>query len=171
MTTRLKKQTLKPKLGPFSGQIRTFGYVGAFVAELAALTELAQREARGHAASPVLRAVMRPTEHVPGSWGPAPLPEEDFALISGEGAPRANASQKNAVCALSNALEKIQGPPGTGKSTTIYHVVTQRVPKGERVLVTCSRNVAVESIAQKLKGAFSLHWSPYDRVRVVNADP
>jgi hypothetical protein len=83
MTTRLKKQTLKPKLGPFSGQIRTFGYVGAFVAELAALNELAQREQRGHAASPVLRAVMRPTEHVPGSWGPAPLPEEDFALISG----------------------------------------------------------------------------------------
>jgi superfamily II DNA or RNA helicase len=94
-----------------------------------------------------------------------------IALSSGEGAPKANASQKNAVCALSAALEKIQGPPGTGKSTTIYHVVTQRVPKGERVLVTCSRNVAVESIAQKLKGAFSLHWSPYDRVRVVNADP
>ena len=48
-------------------------------------------------------------------------------------------------------LEKIQGPPGTGKSTTIYHVITQRVPPGARVLVTCSRNVAIESIAQKLR--------------------
>ena len=55
------------------------------------------------------------------------------------------------MIALTHALEKIQGPPGTGKSTTIYHVVTQRVPPGSRVLVTCSRNVAIESIAQKLE--------------------
>ena len=55
------------------------------------------------------------------------------------------------VCRLKFALEKVQGPPGTGKSTTIYHMVTYRLPKGARVLVTCSRNVAVESIAQKLQ--------------------
>lgn len=51
---------------------------------------------------------------------------------------------------MQHALEKIQGPPGTGKSTTIFHIITARLPQTARVLVTCSRNVAVESIAQKL---------------------
>ena len=63
----------------------------------------------------------------------------------------ANKSQRAAVCALRDALEKIQGPPGTGKSTTIYHVITQRVPRARGSSSTCSRNVAIESIAQKLR--------------------
>ena len=188
---------LRPKLqGPHQGPIRSFGYVGAFVAELAALQELALRDARGEAGSPALRAMLRPREAVAGHWHPPPLPEEDFARIAASrGAVRkgaafraeassaretaretarraesdeedeedasslllrpggvgANQSQRAAVCALRDALEKIQGPPGTGKSTTIYHVITQRVPPGARVLVTCSRNVAIESIAQKLR--------------------
>ena len=244
---------LRPKLsGPHQGPIRSFGYVGAFVAELGALHELALRDSFGEAGSPALRAMLKPREVVAGHWHPPPLPEEDFAQIAasrgalrkvsagisqnkkntanagGGGAktpllglaaatttttrrtaPRdfsgvdvhavaieearqtavkeknggdevseseeeedeedeededgllakqktiggvgANASQRAAVCALRYALEKIQGPPGTGKSTTIYHVITQRVPPGARVLVTCSRNVAIESIAQKLQ--------------------
>ena len=36
------------------------------------------------------------------------------------------------------------------QSTTIFHIITARLPPTARVLVTCSRNVAVESIAQKL---------------------
>lgn len=52
-----------------------------------------------------------------------------------------NASQLEAVKKLTYALEKIQGPPGTGKSTTIFHIITSRVPRGARVLVTCSRYV------------------------------
>ena len=184
---------LRPKLqGAHQGPVRSFGYVGAFVAELAALQELALRDARGEAGSPALRAMLKPREAVAGHWHPPPLPEEDFALIAASrGAVRkvsvpaknaetssakeknapppetdeassersplrsggvgANQSQRAAVCALRHALEKIQGPPGTGKSTTIYHVITQRVPPGARVLVTCSRNVAIESIAQKLR--------------------
>ncbi|CAK8990005.1 unnamed protein product [Durusdinium trenchii] len=63
-----------------------------------------------------------------------------------------NPSQRAAIDGLKFALEKIQGPPGTGKSTTIFHILDARVPRGSRVLVTCSRNVAVESIAQKLSG-------------------
>ena len=246
---------LRPKLsGPHQGPIRSFGYVGAFVAELGALQELALRDSFGEAGSPALRAMLKPREQVAGHWHPPPLPEEDFAQIAASRgalrkvsagtlsggkknifanasgaktpplglaaatttttrrtAPRdflgvdvhavaveeakkkktvkerdggdeasssfseenpseeedeaegdllakqktiggvgANFSQRAAVCALKNALEKIQGPPGTGKSTTIYHVITQRVPPGARVLVTCSRNVAIESIAQKL---------------------
>ena len=141
--------SLKPRLSGFQGHIRSFGYVGSYVAELAALQELALAGER--AASPVLRAVLDPSVDVLGHWHPPPLPEEDFVRGDKEKAPRANASQRAAVCALRNALEKIQGPPGTGKSTTIYHVITQRVPPGRRVLVTCSRNVAIESIAQKLE--------------------
>ena len=181
---------LRPKLqGPHQGPVRSFGYVGAFVAELAALQELALRDARGEAGSPALRAMLKPREAVAGHWHPPPLPEEDFALIAASrgavkkacvyraetsstreeekqppeadeassspplpsGGVGANRSQRAAVCALRHALEKIQGPPGTGKSTTIYHIITQRVPPGARVLVTCSRNVAIESIAQKLR--------------------
>ena len=173
--------TLKPKLAGFQGQIRSFGSVGSYIAELAALMELAGRGEA--AASPVLRAVMQPQLDVLGHWHPPPLPEEDFTLVghlvkkrqqraqptenAGERgeegaketetvaprrkAPEANASQKAAVCALRFALEKIQGPPGTGKSTTIFHIINQRVPPGARVLVTCSRNVAIESIVRKLE--------------------
>ena len=154
MNTGDKKPTLislKPKLQGFQGQIRSFGYVGAFLAELAALWELADKANKGEPASPVLRAVLNPSVDVAGHWHPAPPPTEDFLRGDPTKAPKANESQKAAVCAMTNALEKIQGPPGTGKSTTIYHVITQRVPRGERVLVTCSRNVAIESIAQKLE--------------------
>eukprot|EP00439_Symbiodinium_sp_Y106_P046202 s1853_g5.t2 len=63
-----------------------------------------------------------------------------------------NPSQRAAIEGLRYAVEKIQGPPGTGKSTTIFHILDARLPAGQRVLVTCSRNVAVESIAQKLEG-------------------
>eukprot|EP00434_Breviolum_minutum_P001316 symbB.v1.2.001157.t1/scaffold47.1/size388503/12 len=69
-----------------------------------------------------------------------------------EGCCQVNPSQRSAIDGLKFALEKIQGPPGTGKSTTIFHILDARVPPGSRVLVTCSRNVAVESIAQKLSG-------------------
>ena len=143
--------SLKPKVQGFQGQIRSFGYVGAFLAELAALWELNDRASKGEAASLVLKAVLAPSSEVAGHWHPAPPPTEDFVRGDQTKAPKANESQKAAVCALKYALEKIQGPPGTGKSTTIYHVITQRVPRGERVLVTCSRNVAIESIAQKLE--------------------
>ena len=74
---------LRPKLqGPHQGPVRSFGYVGAFVAELAALQELALRDARGEAGSPALRAMLKPREAVAGHWHPPPLPEEDFARIA-----------------------------------------------------------------------------------------
>ena len=123
--------SLKPKIQGFQGQIRSFGYVGAFLAELAALWELNDRASKGEAASPVLKAVLAPSSEVAGHWHPAPPPTEDFVRGDQTKAPKANESQKAAVCALKYALEKIQGPPGTGKSTTIYHVITQRVPRGK----------------------------------------
>lgn len=41
-------------------------------------------------------------------------------------------------------------PSGTGKSTTIWHVINSRVAPDARVLVTCTRNQAVDAVAQKV---------------------
>jgi Holliday junction resolvasome RuvABC ATP-dependent DNA helicase subunit len=91
--------------------------------------------------SNVLASILNPSRDLPGHY----VRSEIKAGVA------INASQRATVNALGHALEKIQGPPGTGKSTTIFHIITARIPRGARVLVTCSRNVAVESIAQKLE--------------------
>lgn len=38
--------------------------------------------------------------------------------------------QERAVKSLSSRVELIHGPPGTGKSTTIFHVLSARMPAG-----------------------------------------
>lgn len=127
--------------GAQSGQVKSLGYVGSFLAEFAATLELRQlppQELTGP-----MRAILEPKRELPGEYARRPL---NTAAVP------VNPSQRAAVEGLGKALEKIQGPPGTGKSTTIFHILDARVPKGARVLVTCSRNVAVESIAQKLAG-------------------
>lgn len=118
--------------------VRDLGYIGSFTAELGALIELSTQHPSQH--SPVLQSILTPRFDRPGDYVLRPLRSE--API--------NSSQRRAVGSLQYALEKIQGPPGTGKSTTIFHIITARLPPAARVLVTCSRNVAVESIAQKL---------------------
>lgn len=40
---------------------------------------------------------------------------------------------------------------GTGKSTTIWHVIDARVAPEARVLVTCTRNQAVDAVTEKLE--------------------
>lgn len=39
---------------------------------------------------------------------------------------------------------------GTGKSTTIWHIINSRVARDSRVLVTCTRNQAVDAVSQKV---------------------
>jgi hypothetical protein len=119
--------------------VRDLGYIGSYTAELGALIELSTQPAHTH--SPVLQSVLQPQRDVSGDYVRRPLRVNTVPI---------NASQRDAVESLQHALEKIQGPPGTGKSTTIFHIITGRLPPDARVLVTCSRNVAVESIAQKL---------------------
>lgn len=41
-------------------------------------------------------------------------------------------------------------PTGTGKSTTIWHIINSRVNPSARILVTCTRNQAVDSITPKV---------------------
>lgn len=143
--------TVKPALrchGLISG--KSFGYVGSYMNELKALIELSKSK---HVSN-LLMSVLQPKQNHPGDFVSRPL--RDGVPI--------NESQRQTVESLKYALEKIQGPPGTGKSTTIFHIVTGRIPLGARVLVTCSRNVAVESLAQKLQ-----LWVPESLVVFGNA--
>lgn len=39
---------------------------------------------------------------------------------------------------------------GTGTSTTIWHIIDARVAPEGRVLVTCTRNQAVDAVTEKL---------------------
>jgi hypothetical protein len=132
---RLSVRPALRERGSISG--KSYGYVGSYINELKALIELAEAKE----VSNVLQSVLCPRRDYPGDFVQRPLRA---------GVP-INPSQSRTVAGLKYALEKIQGPPGTGKSTTIFHIITGRIPVGARVLVTCSRNVAVESIAQKLE--------------------
>eukprot|EP00928_Gymnodinium_smaydae_P075244 TRINITY_DN5824_c0_g1_i1.p1 TRINITY_DN5824_c0_g1~~TRINITY_DN5824_c0_g1_i1.p1 ORF type:complete len:1306 (-),score=362.37 TRINITY_DN5824_c0_g1_i1:108-4025(-) len=124
-----------------SGQVKSLGYVGSYLAEFAACLEL-RRLPPAELTGP-MRAILEPKVDIPGDYAVRKLRTHLVPV---------NPSQRAAVENLRWALEKIQGPPGTGKSTTIFHILDARVPANQRVLVTCSRNVAVESIAQKLSG-------------------
>jgi len=62
----------------------------------------------------------------------------------------ANKVQLRAMNGLSQAVEVIQGPPGTGKSTLIAKIIKHRIPPTKHVLITCTRNIAVDSVAEKL---------------------
>ncbi|KAK3273602.1 hypothetical protein CYMTET_18168 [Cymbomonas tetramitiformis] len=128
---------------PGTVSFRSLGYVGSYLMELSALVELKDST---DGPSGVLRSMLCPRLDFPGEYATRPLEEAKVPI---------NTSQRVAVTQLRNALEKIQGPPGTGKSTTIFHIINSRLPLGARVLVTCSRNVAVESIAQKLQSCSS----------------
>lgn len=124
-----------------SGQVKSLGYVGSFLSEFSAALEL--RKLQPKDMTPPMRAILEPKVDLQGDYAYRRI---NSALVP------VNPSQRAAIEGLKFALEKIQGPPGTGKSTTIFHVLDAKVPRGSRVLVTCSRNVAVESIAQKLSG-------------------
>eukprot|EP00397_Hematodinium_sp_SG-2012_P004179 GEMP01004190.1.p1 GENE.GEMP01004190.1~~GEMP01004190.1.p1 ORF type:complete len:1162 (+),score=330.64 GEMP01004190.1:287-3772(+) len=119
-------------------KVLSLGYIGSYMAELGACLELPKGQI-----TPLHRSIIQPRNDFPGDYAP---PVRDAAGM--------NPNQKKTVDSLRFALEKIQGPPGTGKSTTIFYILTQRIlPLKKRVLVTCSRNVAVESLAQKLEAS------------------
>ena len=61
-----------------------------------------------------------------------------------------NEDQARAVKSLRNRVELIHGPPGTGKSTTIFHVLSARMPAGAASVVTCVTNQAINAVAEKL---------------------
>jgi len=70
----------------------------------------------------------------------------DLILVS-----QADPSQKRAVeQARQTPGVLIQGPPGTGKSQTIVNVVADAIGRGERVLVVCQKQAALEVVRNRL---------------------
>ena len=74
-----------------------------------------------------------------------------------------NTEQRAVVEGLHHNIECISGPPGTGKSTTIYHIIEQRVPAGELVLVCAVRNKAIEAVANNVSIHFTTGAGPIIR--------
>ena len=67
---------------------------------------------------------------------------------------------EKALESLEHNLEMIQGPPGTGKSTTIYHMIRQRL--AGQTLVTSKNNQAIAAVCEKLK---QYHRSVFEEKR------
>jgi len=108
--------TITPKLAPElsaqeSMEIESFGYIGAYVAELAALVELASRRIYDPTSN-VLKSILCPRLNFPGEF-------EKRALSANV---PINESQRQAVNGLKYALEKIQGPPGNVHIRACTHV-------------------------------------------------
>eukprot|EP01065_Artemidia_motanka_P000019 TRINITY_DN10004_c0_g4_i1.p1 TRINITY_DN10004_c0_g4~~TRINITY_DN10004_c0_g4_i1.p1 ORF type:complete len:1118 (+),score=324.98 TRINITY_DN10004_c0_g4_i1:352-3354(+) len=156
-----------------------FAYIGNYMLEYSAVQRLrkAAREAAEssegsipgvHQRSlPVFKAVLDPTAvRGSGAWhrGAGKDAEENATVpgfppppdFSPHGAVKLNACQRKAVTGLESPLEVVQGPPGTGKSMTICGLITEQLPRSQRVLVTCTRNGAVDSLAAKLGGRVPL---------------
>jgi primosomal replication protein N'' len=63
----------------------------------------------------------------------------------------ADPSQESAVFqARSRPGLVIQGPPGTGKSQTIVNIISDCIGRGERVLVVCQKQAALEVVRKRL---------------------
>lgn len=91
------------------------------------------------------RAVLDPRSPSPGTYVSTGFPHRfrtDLMSINDE--------QRRAVSGLRNRVEVIHGPPGTGKSTTIFHVLSARLPRGALAVVTCVTNQAIDAVAEKL---------------------
>eukprot|EP00039_Didymoeca_costata_P019562 m.338028 g.338028 ORF g.338028 m.338028 type:complete len:751 (-) comp18294_c0_seq1:152-2404(-) len=128
-----------------------FGYIGDSLAKHNACVELLRLlknpddDVTASKKLLLLKCLANPKERVETTY--APMPD----VIGGEKVP-INTTQYNVLKGLRYNIEAIQGPPGTGKSTTIFHLVSSRLPEDEVALVTCVQNKAVEAVVEKLAG-------------------
>ena len=91
------------------------------------------------------KMVLNPTRRDPGTYADCRPFQCDLMSI--------NDDQARAVRGLKSRVEIIHGPPGTGKSTTIFHVLSARLPVGAAAVVTCVTNQAIDAVAEKLSKA------------------
>jgi primosomal replication protein N'' len=97
------------------------------------------------------------------------VPEEDRFFI----ADADPAQQKAVLGARKSKGLVIHGPPGTGKSQTIVNVVIDSVAKGQKVVVVCQKQAAINVVAKRLTKegisnlAVFVHDAMKDRVRVI----
>ena len=110
--------------------------------------ELAQLERKPALQGPMAALLRLSDEQAVSSALKASDPSEnDLILVS-----QADPSQKRAVeKARQNPGVLIQGPPGTGKSQTIVNVVADAIGRGERVLVVCQKQAALEVVRNRLE--------------------
>ena len=89
------------------------------------------------------KAVLNPQRRIAGTYSLGGGLRDDLMPI--------NPDQRKAVLGLSKRLEIIHGPPGTGKSTTIFHMLSSRLPvKPCAAIVTCVTNQAIDAVSEKL---------------------
>ena len=146
-----RSDKLEPLLAPDqyklkSGQRATL-YAGAFFnCDFTAQTisEDLQRIASGSITSTSLAVALR-TANIPPELPQTERTPETYFVCA------ADPSQKEAV--LQARLQPglvVQGPPGTGKSQTIVNIVSDCLARGERILVVCQKQAALQVVAKRL---------------------
>jgi hypothetical protein len=130
------------------GRLRSLGFIGSHLLAYESAQILRQPTGTGH--SPLLEQVAAPAppkRKARGSSGGTLLPS---ANVDGLDPAVVNPLQREAVRGVKPGLSLIHGPPGTGKSTTIFHLIASRTDPGLKVLVTCTRNQAINAVAAKV---------------------
>jgi hypothetical protein len=125
--------------------MHSLGYVKPYYVELKAICDLEAGLAARTLADDT-RCMLRQAA--------APSSRVAFSFAAGRGfssAVPSNAPQRDVVQGLAHGIECIQGPPGTGKSTTIFHILSTRLPDDHKAIVTCVQNRAIDSIVEKLR--------------------
>uniref|UniRef100_A0A6A7G2U3 Expressed protein n=1 Tax=Hirondellea gigas TaxID=1518452 RepID=A0A6A7G2U3_9CRUS len=133
-----RKITIQPRIQASKAKIRFLGYIGTFVSNVRCAAEMLSDDDP----PAILRSILDPTVVQSGDFVESDLPKDSLC----------NESQRRAVNGLKYMLEVIQGPPGTGKSTTIAEIIKYKIPPKRLVLVTATRNKALDSIAEKFIG-------------------
>ena len=122
--------------GGSSDFFHVLGYVRPYHNELEAITHCT----RADEAKPMLEQLSSPALRSAFQFDSRP---------SFSPAVPSNELQRSIIDGLGCKIEGIQGPPGTGKSTTIFHIIQNKLPADFKALVTCVQNKALDAIAEK----------------------
>lgn len=111
--------------------------------------ELRQLEHRPCLRGPLAALLRFPQPDAADGAPSSPEPPSSLYIVT-----HADPSQKRAALAARQAPGVlIQGPPGTGKSQTIVNIVADSLCRGERVLVVCQKQAALEVVRNRLDAA------------------
>ena len=140
-----------------NGYFHMLGYVKPYYSEHKAILSLQQNLSK-QTLTDDMRSVLRQAA--------SPASRTVFPFATGRSfsdTVPSNDLQRSIIQSLAHCIECIQGPPGTGKSTTIFHIIQNRLPEDHKAIVTCVQNKAIDSIAEKLCTTdmpFVVHGSP-----------
>jgi hypothetical protein len=110
------------------------------------ISEDLQRIASGPVDTTALATAIRTTALPAPAPSPSTQDADTFFVTD------ADPSQKAAVLHTRQGPGLVvQGPPGTGKSQTIVNIVSDCLARGERVLVVCQKQAALQVVAKRLR--------------------